>query len=126
MKHFLANCWTFPYDILYILWAKKNSYKVLEKNYKLDNKILAKFKESFSDMLKCGSKGRWTAIGDKHIIIIPDFVINPFYLWVVQHETYHAIHDIMRVVWIPHNEDTEEVFAYLTQHLTTQVFAKFF
>lgn len=27
---------------------------------------------------------------------------------------------------IPFNEDTEEVFAYLTQNITTQVFSKFF
>lgn len=77
-------------------------------------------------MLERGSIGRHTGVENKNVIVIPNFVLNPFYLGVLQHETYHAIHDIMRQVGIPFNEDTEEVFAYLTQNITTQVFSKFF
>lgn len=109
---------TFPYEIFVFFGSKKKLLKNL--NMYLDSKTINEInKESFG-------LGKSILLKDKKIILymnkIPESAED---FSILQHEIFHCIHYLLEVnLKLKLSFKTDEIYAYLIQNLTKQIYNK--
>lgn len=101
------NCGIFPYEVLF--FVGKQGLRELSVHFPNNTMSpLTRGRFLFSDeYLHCGI---WVASMKDHGCIA--------------HEVNHAVNLILPFVGIPLNDTTDEVYAYLTEHLINQMYTK--
>lgn len=116
-KHFILDCGIFQFETLVII----------NKTPRQVQKLLEKYKRSLPDNLieylneKPEGSGAYVWNKDPWISVIylrPTSYVQLQTLF--EHEKFHFVYHILSHVGIKLSDETEEVYAYLSEHLTRQ------
>lgn len=124
MKHYLLDCWIFPYHLLVVIGSQAKLPKYVKDNYQLKKSEFEWLKLAF----KKESSGRFLELHtkdctDKFIISLSQFSWSPWEYSVLQHELLHFVFCLMKTVGIRYSSSSEEIFTYLLWHLTNQLYS---
>lgn len=124
MKHYLLDCWIFPYHLLVVIGEQSKLPQYVKDNYELKKSELEWLKWAF----KKESAGRFLELHtkwstDKFIISLSNFTWSAWDYSVLQHELLHFVFCLMKTVGIRYSSSSEEVYTYLIWHLTNQLYA---
>jgi hypothetical protein len=113
-----------PYqtDVLFCIDATQNQIDDhLRRVLKSKPEFIAHVKEQLAGM----KEGRCLHFDNGAImIVLRDRVVSALTMGLLVHEVHHAVCFILRRAGLPQNEDTEEAYAYLNQHLCERAFRR--
>ena len=114
----------YPYDLMLSFNESDKEVKKALKEFAITQR--GSTEEIVFDMDKLKKKtGRMVMFIGKQTIIRLNFmpkVTDPFEMGLLQHEVFHAVGFFMSEINTPLNSDTHEVYAYLIQYLTEQIY----
>lgn len=114
----------YPFDLMISFNESDNDVITALKKFNINAKKTSEKTVFDMDKLK-NKQGRMVMFVGKQTIIRLNFMpklIDPFEMSLLQHEIFHAVGYLMSEINTPLNDDTHEVYAYLVQYLTEQIY----
>jgi len=114
----------YPFDLMLSFNESDKAVKKALKRFNINTENSNE--TTLFDMDKIKNKqGRMVMFIGKQTIIRLNFmpkVSDPFEMALLQHEIFHTVGFFMQEINTPLNNDTHEVYAYLVQYLTEQIY----
>jgi hypothetical protein len=114
----------YPFDLM--ISFNESDKDVIKSLKKFNINAKKTSEKTVFDMDKIKNKqGRMVMFIGKQTIIRLNFMpktSDPFEMALLQHEIFHTVGFLMQEINTPLNDDTHEVYAYLTQYLTEQIY----